>query len=258
MPGMMDTVRNVGLCDAFHASACKPHRLTEEIAARHGSTATGAIHAGVVRRADRCTLPRRSPTARLLREASVDNVQELDFRQLGRLTQNSSPSASSTRDHRPCLPQESMEQVEAAIAAVFRSDAAPGPASIATTQRRQFPALGTAVTVQRGVTAMPAARRFRSWHSHATRPTARTACLSFLFAGARMCVSGFAMPLATPKRRLAALPDVWGGWKPCAASSIRVPRCRSSEFTVQDGRTVPATGRCSKRHAPRRHCAHRS
>jgi pyruvate,orthophosphate dikinase len=144
MPGMMDTLLNVGLCDGTVHGLIRLtgnprlawdayRRLVQQFAeVAHGADAA----------------PFRALVESAMREAGADNPRELDFRQLAQVTRESLALYHDLVGQP--FPQDPQAQIEAAVAAVFGS----WQSERAVEYRRLngLPeTLGTAVTVQRMV-----------------------------------------------------------------------------------------------------------
>ncbi|MBZ0144705.1 MAG: pyruvate, phosphate dikinase [Rhodocyclaceae bacterium] len=144
MPGMMDTLLNVGLCDGTVHGLIRLtgnprlawdayRRLVQQFAeVAHGTDAA----------------PFRALVESAMREAGADNPRELDFRQLAQVTRESLALYHDLVGQP--FPQDPQAQIEAAVAAVFGS----WQSERAVEYRRLngLPeTLGTAVTVQRMV-----------------------------------------------------------------------------------------------------------
>lgn len=144
MPGMMDTLLNIGLCDAtVHGLV----RLTGNPRLAWDSYRRLVQQfAEVVHGAD--AAPFRAALDAALREAGVDSAAGLDFRQLRELTQ-AFLDLFRTVTGQP-FPQDPMAQIEAAVAAVFASW--HSERAVAYRRANDLPETpGTAVTVQRMV-----------------------------------------------------------------------------------------------------------
>jgi pyruvate,orthophosphate dikinase len=144
MPGMLDTLLNVGLCETtisgFLRVSGNPHLVWDSyrrLIEGWADTVAGLDGA-----------PFAAARKEALAGAAVGQMAELDFRALRTLAQREADLYETASAHR--FPQSPIEQLEAAIAAVFRSwDSAK-----ATFYRQAHgidPTLGTAVTVQRMV-----------------------------------------------------------------------------------------------------------
>ena len=144
MPGMLETVLNVGLCETtisgFLRISGNPHLVWDSyrrLIEGWADTVAGLDGA-----------PFAAARQDALASAGVASVAELDFRTLRTLAQREMVLYEAAAAQQ--FPQSPIEQLEAAIAAVFRS----WDSSKATFYREAHgidPALGTAVTVQRMV-----------------------------------------------------------------------------------------------------------
>jgi pyruvate,orthophosphate dikinase len=144
MPGMLDTVLDVGLCETTVSGLLRvsgnPHLVWDSyrrLIEGWAETVAGIDGA-----------PFAAARQEALVSAGVSRVTELDFRALRALAQGEQELYEAVTGQR--FPQSPIEQLEAAIAAVFRS----WESAKATFYRQAHgidPALGTAVTVQRMV-----------------------------------------------------------------------------------------------------------
>ena len=144
MPGMMDTLLNIGLCDAtvhgFIRLTGNP-RLAWDSYRRLVQQFAEVAHA-----AD--AAPFRALVEVAVRESGADTARDLDFHQLAQVTRDS--LALFREIVGQPFPQDPMEQVEAAVAAVFASWHSERAAEYR--RLNDVPGdLGTAVTVQRMV-----------------------------------------------------------------------------------------------------------
>ena len=142
MPGMLDTVLNVGLCDAVIRGMLRttgnPRLVWDSY--RRLIQSFGQVVAGCE------PAPFESAMRECLQLAAVERPRELDFKSLERLA-GDYLEIFRQQAGRP-FPQDPLEQLEAAVEAVFRS----WQSDKAATYRRLAgidDALGTAVTVQR-------------------------------------------------------------------------------------------------------------
>ena len=242
MPGMMDTVLNVGLCDAtLHGLI----RLTGNPRLAWDSYRRLVQQfAEVVHGAD--AAPFRAALDAGLREAGVDNVRELDFRQLGRLTREFLALFHDITGQP--FPQDPMEQVEAAIAAVFAS----WRSARAVEYRRLngLPdTLGTAVTVQRMVFGN-AGGTSGSGVAFSRDPAngENRLYVDFLFNCQGEDVVSGRFAAGDAERLQAALPDVWARLETVRGLlEAEFRDAQEFEFTVQDGELFLLQTRSGKR-----------
>lgn len=144
MPGMMDTVLNVGLCEGVLRGMLRmtgnPRLVWDSY--RRLIQSFAEVVAG------RPAQPYEAVMAECLRREGVERVQELDFKSLERLANGYLEIYRGQTGH--AFPQDPLDQLEAAVEAVFRS----WQSARAAAYRRLAgidDALGTAVTVQRMV-----------------------------------------------------------------------------------------------------------
>jgi len=242
MPGMMDTVLNVGLCDAtLHGLI----RLTGNPRLAWDSYRRLVQQfAEVVHGAD--AAPFRAALETALREAKVDNARELDFRQLAQLTREFLAIFHEATGH--AFPQDPMEQVEAAIAAVFAS----WRSARAVEYRRLngLPdTLGTAVTVQRMVFGN-AGGTSGSGVAFSRDPANGDNHLyvDFLFNCQGEDIVSGRFAAGDAERLQAALPDVWARLENVRGLlEAEFRDAQEFEFTVQDGELFLLQTRCGKR-----------
>ncbi|MDT3736686.1 MAG: PEP/pyruvate-binding domain-containing protein [Denitratisoma sp.] len=242
MPGMMDTLLNIGLCDAtLHGLM----RLTGNPRLAWDSYRRLVQQfAEVVHGAD--AAPFRDVLDAAVREAGVDDARELDFRQLAGLTRE------FLAIHRDAtgqpFPQDPMEQLEAAIAAVFASW--NGERATAYRRLNGLPDnLGTAVTVQRmvfgnaGGTSGAGVAFTRNPAYGGNRLYA-----DFLFnSQGEDVVSGRVMANDAPRLQ-ALLPEVWARLESLRGSlEAEFRDAQEFEFTVQDGELFLLQTRSAKR-----------
>ncbi len=144
MPGMMDTILNIGLCDATLRGVLRltgnPHLVWDcyrRLAQSFAEVVYGCPAA-----------PFESALAEHLRKQNVEHPQELDFQSLAELTREYLKLFHSLtgRD----FPQNPLDQLEQAVAAVFQSWNRPKAVEYRQLNRLDDLA-GTAVTVQRMV-----------------------------------------------------------------------------------------------------------
>jgi pyruvate, orthophosphate dikinase len=144
MPGMLDTVLDVGLCEAtlsgFLRVSGSPHLVWDSyrrLIEGWADTVVGLDGAAFA-----------AARQEALTDAGVGSMAELDFRALRSLARRELELYESAAGQR--FPQSPIEQLEAAIAAVFRSW--DGAKAAFYRRAHGIPAtLGTAVTVQRMV-----------------------------------------------------------------------------------------------------------
>ncbi len=242
MPGMMDTLLNIGLCDAtvhgFIRLTGNP-RLAWDSYRRLVQQFAEVAHA-----AD--AAPFRALLEMTVRESGTDTARDLDFRQLAQVTRD---SLGLFREivGQP-FPQDPMEQVEAAVAAVFAS----WHSERAVEYRRlnDVPGdLGTAVTVQRMVfgnaggtsgagvafTRDPAGGENRLY-------------VDFLFNSQGEDVVSGRIRADDAARLRAALPEAWSRLDALRATLEGEFRdAQEFEFTVQDGELFLLQARGAKR-----------
>jgi pyruvate,orthophosphate dikinase len=144
MPGMLDTVLDVGLCNTtisgFLRVSGNPHLVWDSyrrLIEGWADTVAGLDGA-----------PFAAARQEALASAGVARVAELDFRALRALAQREQELYEAATDQQ--FPQSPIEQLETAIAAVFRSWNG-AKAAFYRQAHGIGPALGTAVTVQRMV-----------------------------------------------------------------------------------------------------------
>lgn len=242
MPGMMDTLLNIGLCDAtihgFMRLTGNPRlawdsyrRLVQQFAeVVHGADAA----------------PFRAALDASLREAGAEAARELDFRQLAQLAREYLALFQDLTGQ--AFPQDPMAQLEAAIAAVFAS----WKSERATEYRRLnglSESLGTAVTVQRMVfgnaggtsgagvafTRDPAGGESRLY-------------VDFLFNSQGEDVVSGRFRTDDAARLRTALPEVWSRLESVrTALEAEFRDVQEFEFTVQDGELFLLQTRSGKR-----------
>ena len=144
MPGMMDTVLNVGLCEGVMRGMLRmtgnPRLVWDSY--RRLIQSFAEVVAGAPRE------PYEAALAGCMREDGIERVQDLDFKTLERLATTYLDIYLDQTGR--AFPQDPLDQLEAAVEAVFRSWQSPR----AVAYRRLAgidDALGTAVTVQRMV-----------------------------------------------------------------------------------------------------------
>jgi len=144
MPGMMDTVLNVGLCEGVLRGMLRmtgnPRLVWDSY--RRLIQSFAEVVAGAPRE------PYEAALAGRMREDGIERVQDLDFKTLERLAATYLDIYLDQTGR--AFPQDPLDQLEAAVEAVFRS----WQSTRAAAYRRMAgigEALGTAVTVQRMV-----------------------------------------------------------------------------------------------------------
>lgn len=242
MPGMMDTLLNIGLCDATVHGLMRltgNPRLAWDSYRRLVQQFAEVVHG-----AD--PAPFRAVLDATVRAAGVDAARELDFRQLAGLTREFLALHRDTTGEP--FPQDPMAQLEAAIAAVFFSW--NGERAAAWRRLNRLPdSLGTAVTVQRmvfgnaGGTSGAGVAFTRDPADGGNRLYA-----DFLFnSQGEDVVSG--RSVAGDTLRLSEiLPEVWARLE--AVRGILEAEFRDAqefEFTVQDGELFLLQARSGKR-----------
>lgn len=242
MPGMMDTLLNIGLCDATVHGLMRltgNPRLAWDSYRRLVQQFAEVVHG-----AD--PAPFRGMLDAVVREAGVDNPRELDFRQLARLTQAFLAIHRDTTGQP--FPQDPMEQLEASIAAVFASW--NGERVAAYRRLNGLPdSLGTAVTVQRmvfgnaGGTSGAGVAFTRDPADGGNR-----LYIDFLFnSQGEDVVSGRAVAGDAARLR-EVLPDVWTRLEAVRGSlETEFRDAQEFEFTVQDGELFLLQTRSGKR-----------
>jgi pyruvate,orthophosphate dikinase len=144
MPGMMETILNIGLCDGVLRGVLRltgnPH-LVWDCYRRLAQSFAEVVHGCPAE-------PFESALAERLRKQSVEHPQELDFQSLAELTREYLKLFHSLTGKD--FPQNPLGQLEQAVAAVFQSW--NSPKAIEYRQLNQLDHMaGTAVTVQRMV-----------------------------------------------------------------------------------------------------------
>ena len=242
MPGMMDTLLNVGLCDAtLHGLI----RLTGNPRLAWDSYRRLVQQfAEVVHGAD--AAPFRAALDAAIREAGVDNARELDFRQLAQLTREFLALFHEATGQP--FPQDPLEQAEAAIAAVFASWSSER--AVEYRRLNDLPdSLGTAVTVQRmvfgnaGGTSGAGVAFTRDPAGGDNRLYA-----DFLFNSQGEDVVSGRFTANDAARLQTVLPDVWARLE--AVRGLLEAEFRDAqefEFTVQDGELFLLQTRSGKR-----------
>lgn len=242
MPGMMDTLLNIGLCDATVHGLMRltgNPRLAWDSYRRLVQQFAEVVHG-----AD--AAPFRAALDAALREAGVCSARELDFRQLAQLTRD------FLAIHRDAagqpFPQEPMEQLEAAIAAVFAS----WQSERAVEYRRLnglSDVLGTAVTVQRmvfgnaGGTSGAGVAFTRDPADGGNR-----LYVDFLFNSQGEDVVSGRSVAGDAARLREVLPDVWARLEAVRGSlEAEFRDAQEFEFTVQDGELFLLQTRSGKR-----------
>ncbi|PWB40315.1 MAG: pyruvate, phosphate dikinase [Rhodocyclales bacterium] len=242
MPGMMDTLLNIGLCDATVHGLMRltgNPRLAWDSYRRLVQQFAEVVHG-----AD--AAPFRIALDAAVREAGVGSARELDFRQFAQLTRE------FLAIHRDAagqpFPQDPMEQLEAAIAAVFASWNSERAAAYR--RLNDLPdSLGTAVTVQRmvfgnaGGTSGAGVAFTRDPADGGNR-----LYVDFLFnSQGEDVVSGRAVAGDAARLR-EVLPDVWSRLESVRGSlEAEFRDAQEFEFTVQDGELFLLQTRSGKR-----------
>jgi pyruvate,orthophosphate dikinase len=242
MPGMMDTLLNVGLCDGTVHGLIRLtgnprlawdayRRLVQQFA----EVAHGADPA-----------PFRALTEAAMREAGAGHPRELDFRQLAQVTRDSLDLFREVVGQ--AFPQDPLAQIEAAVAAVFSS----WQSARAAEYRRLngLPEhLGTAVTVQRmvfgnaGGTSGAGVAFTRDPASGENRLYA-----DFLFNSQGEDVVSGRIRADDADRLRTVLPEVWSRLDALRATLEDEFRdAQEFEFTVQDGELFLLQARSGKR-----------
>jgi pyruvate,orthophosphate dikinase len=239
MPGMMETLLNVGLCDATVTGLLRltgNPRLVWD-AYRRLVASYGEIVAGV--------------PARCFEEAAAAlfgarDDRDLDFAELRELTQRSL-EVYAAESGKP-FPQDPGDQLERAIDAVFASW--HGAKAREYRRLNQVPdAIGTAVTVQRMVFGNAGGRSGAGVGFTRDPATGEaTPCVDFLFnAQGEDVVSGRRSALGHDQLA-AVLPDVWEALVDAARRLEQsFADMQDFEFTVQDGRLFMLQTRAGKR-----------
>lgn len=144
MPGMMETILNIGLCDGALRGVLRltgnPH-LVWDCYRRLAQSFAEVVYGCPAE-------PFESALAEHLRKRNVERPQELDFQSLAELTREYLKLFHSLTGKD--FPQNPLDQLQQAVAAVFQSW--NSPKAVEYRQLNQFDHLvGTAVTVQRMV-----------------------------------------------------------------------------------------------------------
>lgn len=242
MPGMMDTLLNIGLCDATVHGLIRltgNPRLAWDSYRRLVQQFAEVVHGAQA-------APFRAALDAAQREAGVDSARELDFRQLAQLTRE---FLAIFRDvaGQP-FPQDPLEQAEAAIAAVFASW--NSARAIEYRRLNDLPdSIGTAVTVQRMVfgnaggtsgagvafTRDPAGGDNRLY-------------VDFLFNSQGEDVVSGRFAAGDAERLQTVLPDVWARLETVRGMlEAEFRDAQEFEFTVQDGELFLLQTRSGKR-----------
>jgi pyruvate,orthophosphate dikinase len=242
MPGMMETVLNIGMCDAVVPGLLRltgNPRLVWDSYRRLIQAFAEIVHAAPA-------APFDAALAARMREAQAASVRELDFRAL-RAIAREHLALFEELTGRP-FPQAPLEQLEAAVAAVWSSWS--GAKVVEYRRLRGIPDDGgTAVTVQRMVYGN-AGGTSGSGVAFTRDPASgeRTLYLDFMFnAQGEDIVSG--RRSAPDGQRLAArLPDIHEEILKVAERLEKEFRdMQEFEFTVQDGRLYVLQTRGGKR-----------
>ncbi len=242
MPGMMDTLLNIGLCDATVHGLMRltgNPRLAWDSYRRLVQQFAEVVHG-----AD--PLPFRRALEAAMREAGADSAGELDFHQLSQLARE---YLALFRDltGQP-FPQDPMAQLEAAVSAVFASW--HGERAAEYRRLNGLPDhLGTAVTVQRMVFGNAGGTSGSGVAF--TRNPADGACqlyVDFLFNSQGEDVVSGRFRADDAARLCAVLPDVWARLESVrAALEAEFRDAQEFEFTVQDGELFLLQTRIGKR-----------
>ena len=242
MPGMMDTLLNIGLCDATVHGLM---RLTGNPRLAWDSYRRLVQQfAEVVNGID--AAPFRAALDGALNEAGAGNARDLDFRQLAGLTREFLAIFHETAGHP--FPQDPMLQLEAAIAAVFSSW--NGERAAEYRRLNGLPdTLGTAVTVQRmvfgnaGGTSGAGVAFTRNPADGAGR-----LYVDFLFNSQGEDVVSGRLVAGDAPRLQAVLPEAWARLEAVRATlETEFRDAQEFEFTVQDGELFLLQTRCGKR-----------
>jgi pyruvate,orthophosphate dikinase len=242
MPGMMDTLLNIGLCDTTVHGLMRltgNPRLAWDSYRRLVQQFAEVVHG-----AD--AAPFRSALDAALREAGVDGAHELDFRQLAQLTREFLAIHRETTGQP--FPQDPMEQLEAAIAAVFASW--NSERAVSYRHLNGLPdSLGTAVTVQRMVFGN-AGGTSGAGVAFTRDPAGgeNSLYVDFLFnSQGEDVVSGRAVAGDAARLR-EVLPEVWSRLEAVRGSlEAEFRDAQEFEFTVQDGELFLLQTRSGKR-----------
>ena len=242
MPGMMDTLLNIGLCDATVHGLIRltgNPRLAWDSYRRLVQQFAEVVHGAEA-------APFRAALDAAQHEAGVDSPRELDFRQLAQLTRE---FLAIFRDvaGQP-FPQDPLEQAEAAIAAVFASW--NSERAIEYRRLNDLPdSIGTAVTVQRMVfgnaggtsgagvafTRDPAGGDNRLY-------------VDFLFNSQGEDVVSGRFAAGDAERLQTVLPEVWARLETVRGTlEAEFRDAQEFEFTVQDGELFLLQTRSGKR-----------
>ena len=242
MPGMMDTLLNIGLCDATVHGLIRltgNPRLAWDSYRRLVQQFAEVVHGAEA-------APFRAALDAAQRKAGVDSARELDFRQLAQLTRE---FLAIFRDvaGQP-FPQDPLEQAEAAIAAVFASW--NSERAIEYRRLNDLPdSIGTAVTVQRMVfgnaggtsgagvafTRDPAGGDNRLY-------------VDFLFNSQGEDVVSGRFAAGDAERLQTVLPEVWARLETVRGTlEAEFRDAQEFEFTVQDGELFLLQTRSGKR-----------
>jgi len=171
MPGMMDTLLNIGLTDATLRGLLRltgNPRLVWDSYRRLIQQFAEVVHAAN-------PAPFRVALETAMQRARVARAQDLDFRSLSALAKEYLGLFESVTGK--AFPQNPFDQLEAAIGAVF--DSWRSARAVEYRRMHDIPEdMGTAVTVNAWCSATRAADQGPAWVSRAIPPAAKTVCIS--------------------------------------------------------------------------------